>query len=49
MRQKNNGFDTKFGFGIHKYGQTRKKKNIGFLMKCGFDINKEIKDNEAEK
>ena len=34
------GLDKKSGFGIHKYGQTRKEKNIGFLMKCGFEERK---------
>ena len=26
-----------------------KKKTLGFWMKCGFEINKEIKGKEAEK
>ena len=30
MRQKKMGFDTKFGFGRHKYDQKPKKKILGF-------------------
>ena len=26
-----------------------RKKNLGFWTKCGFEFNKEIKGNEAEK
>ena len=29
--------------------QTSRKKNHGFWTKCGFEINKEIKGNEAKK
>ena len=31
------------------HDQTKRKKTLGFWMKCGFEINKEIKRNEAEK
>ena len=40
------GFDTEYLYIYHK--KTR-KKNLGFWTKCGFEINKEIKGNEAEK
>ena len=41
------GFDTKFWYGI--YSLSNKKKTVGVWTKCGFEINKEIKRNEAEK
>ena len=31
------------------YDQTNRKKTFGFWVKCGFEINKEIKGNEAKK
>ena len=31
------------------HDQTKREKTLGFWMKCGFEINKEIKENEAEK
>ena len=40
------GFDTKFEFG--KYICNKEEKSW-VLDKCGFEINKEIKGNEAEK
>ena len=40
------GFDTKFEL-VDIY--VTRKKNHGFWMKCGFEINKEIKGNEAKK
>ena len=43
------GSDRMFGFGIHMYDQTIRKKNLEFWTKCGFEINKEIKGNEAKK
>ena len=43
------GFDTMFGFSIYMYNQTMRKKNHGFWRKRGFEINKEIKGNEANK
>ena len=35
------GFDLKFGFGMYIY--VKRKKNLGFLMKRGFAINKEMR------
>ena len=43
------GIDRMFGFGVCMYDQTMRKKNLGFWTKCGFEFNKEIKGNEAEK
>ena len=43
------GFDTQFGLVVQIYNQTMKKKTLGFWMKCGFEINKEIQGHEAEK
>ena len=43
------GFDTQFGLVVQICNQTMKKKTLGFWMKCGFEINKEIKRNEAKK
>ena len=40
------GFDAGY---LYIYHQTMRKKNQGFWMKCGFEINKEIKGKEAEK
>ena len=42
------GFDTKFQFGIYSISN-KKEENCWGLEKCGFEINKEIKGNEAEK
>ena len=39
------GFDTEY---LYIYNKTR-KKNLGFWTKRGFEINKEIKGNEAKK
>ena len=33
---------------LHMYDQTIRKKNLDFWTKCGFEINKEIKGNEAK-
>ena len=38
-----------FGFGMRMYDQAIRKKNLGLWTKCGFEINKEIKGNKAEK
>ena len=43
------GFYKKLGFGMRMYDQTIRKKTLAFWMKCGFEINKEIKGKEAEK
>ena len=43
------GSDRMSGFGISMYDKTIRKKNLGFWLKCGFEINKEIKGKEAEK
>ena len=40
------GFDAEY---LYIYHKTIRKKNLGFWTKCGFEINKEIKGNEAEK
>ena len=42
------GFYTKFQFGIYSLSN-KKEENCWGLEKCGFEINKEIKGNEAEK
>ena len=31
------------------HDQTNRKKTLGFWIKCGFEINKEIKGNETKK
>ena len=43
------GYDTTFELGTCIFDYTIRKKNLGFWMKCGIEINKEIKGNEAEK
>ena len=47
-RQKNDGVQYRVCT-ASIYHKTTRKKNLGFLTKCGFEINKEIKGNEAEK
>ena len=44
MRQKNDGFPYNL---VNMY--VTRKKNLGFWTKCGFEINKEIKENKAKK
>ena len=43
------GSDRMFGFGISLYNRRIRWKNLGLQTKCGFEFNKEIKGNEAEK
>ena len=43
------GSDKMYGFGISMYDKTIRRKNLGLQTKCGFEFNKEIKGNEAEK
>ena len=42
------GSDRMFGFGISLYDRRIRRKNLGLQTKCGFEINKEIKGNEAK-
>ena len=40
------GFDREY---LYIYHKTTRKKNLWFWTKCGFEIDKEIKGNKAEK
>ena len=42
------GFDTQYGLVVQIYNKTMKKKTLGFWIKCGFEINKEIKDRDND-
>ena len=43
------GFDTTFKFGTCMFDYIIRQKNLGFWTKCGFEIDKEMKGNEAKK